>query len=349
MQYTKLGNTGLVVSKLCFGAMTFGSGSGAMTSIYKVDQEQAKKMVDRALEAGINFFDTADGYADGQSEVILGWALNSHRKDAIVATKVGFRTGQSMMQSGLSKRHIIASCEASLKRLGTDYIDLYQVHRFDPHTPLEETLEALDFLVRSGMVRYVGFSNWAAWRASKAVTMQRERRLAAFSSAQMYYSLIGRDLEHEVAPMLESEGLGLMVWSPLAGGFLSGKYTPETLQDQQNRLSGFDFIPFDKERGFALLETLREIALTRQVSVAQVSLAWLLHQKAVSSVIIGASKMTQLEDNLGAVDVSLSANELERIDALTKPEALYPQWFAERTADAMLETALNQFVGRVVD
>ena len=341
MHYTRLGNTGLVVSKLCFGAMTFGSGEGAFGSVYKVDQDAAKKMVDRALEAGINFFDTADGYAGGQSEVLLGWALNSHRKDVIVATKVGFRTGNPIMQAGLSRRHIISSCEASLKRLGTDYIDLYQVHRFDPFTGMDETLDALDFLVRSGMVRYVGFSNWTAWQAAKAVTMQRERRMTPFVSAQMYYSLLGRDLEQDVIPMLESKGLGLMVWSPLAGGFLSGKYTRETLAEKENRLSGFDFIPFDKERGFALVEHLRQIASNHESSVAQVSLAWLLHQKTVSSVIVCASKISQLEDNLGAVNIKLSSDELERLDELTRLEPTYPNWFAQRTPDAVMEKALE--------
>ena len=341
MRYTRLGDTGLVVSKLCFGAMTFGSSDGAFASVFKVDQDTAKDMVDRALEAGVNFFDTADGYAGGQSEVMLGWALNGHRKDVVIATKVGFRTGEALTQSGLSRRHIIASCEASLKRLRTDYIDVYQVHRFDPFTPVDETLEALDALVRHGMVRYVGFSNWAAWQAAKAVTVQRERKLAPFVSAQMYYSLVGRDLEHDVIPMLESEGVGLMVWSPLAGGFLSGKYTPETLADRENRLSGFDFIPFDKAKGFALLEVLREVAAHHRASVAQVSLAWLLHQRAVSSVIVGASKMAQLEDNLGAVNIALTGGELERLDALTRPESLYPQWFAHATADAALEGALR--------
>ncbi len=340
MQYTRLGNTGLIISKLCFGTMTFGQGEGAFASVYKVDQATAKQMVDKVLEAGINFFDTADGYADGQSEVMLGWALNGRRKDVVIATKVGFRTGAALNQAGLSKRHIIASCEASLKRLGTDYIDLYQVHRFDPYTPIEETLEALDFLVRTGMVRYIGFSNWTAWQAAKALTMQRERSLAAFISAQMYYSLVGRDLEQDVIPMLESEGLGLMVWSPLAGGFLSGKYTPQTLLDKENRLSGFDFIPIDKEKGFTLLSHLKDIAASHQVSVAQISLAWLLQQPVVSSIIVGASKIAQLEDNLGAVNISFSSEEMQVMKDVTAYQFLYPHWFARATADAMTEAAL---------
>ncbi len=341
MQYTRLGNTGLIVSRLCFGTMTFGQGEGAFANVYKVDQTTAKQMVDKVLETGINFFDTADGYADGQSEVMLGWALNGRRKDVVIATKVGFRTGAALNQAGLSKRHIIASCEASLKRLGTDYIDLYQVHRFDPFTPIEETLEALDFLVRAGMVRYLGFSNWTAWQAAKAVTMQRERSLAPFISAQMYYSLVGRDLEQDIIPMLESEGLGLMVWSPLAGGFLSGKYTPETLLDKENRLSGFDFIPIDKEKGFALLSNLKVIAANHQVSVAQISLAWLLQQPAVSSIIVGASKISQLEDNLGASDIILSSQEMQLVSDATAYGFLYPHWFARATADAVTQTALH--------
>jgi aryl-alcohol dehydrogenase-like predicted oxidoreductase len=342
MQYTRLGNTGLIVSRLCFGTMTFGRGEGAFANVYKVEQTTAKQMVDKVLEAGVNFFDTADGYADGQSEVMLGWALNGRRKDVVIATKVGFRTGATLNQAGLSKRHIIASCEASLKRLGTDYIDLYQVHRFDPFTPIEETLEALDFLVRAGMVRYIGYSNWTAWQAAKAVTMQRERSLAPFISAQMYYSLVGRDLEQDVIPMLESEGLGLMVWSPLAGGFLSGKYTPETLLDKENRLSGFDFIPINKDKGFALISNLKDIAEIRQVSVAQISLAWLLQQPTVSSIIVGASKMSQLEDNLGARHITLSSEEMRVVKDATAYQFLYPHWFARATADAVTEAALAQ-------
>src|SRR5215468_1406196 len=268
MQYTRLGNSGLIVSRLSFGAMTFGS-DPSIPAIYKVDQENANAMIERSLEAGVNFFDTADGYARGQSETMLGEALGSRRRDVVIATKVGFRTGAPITQAGLSRRHILASCERSLKRLDTDYIDLYIVHKEDPFTPLEETLEALNDLVRMGEVRYLGFSNWSAWKAATAVQMQKARGWAQFSSGQMYYSLVGRDVESEIVPFMRYAGLGMKVWSPLAGGFLSGKYTRENLKDSENRLAGFDFLPFDKDAGFKVVEKMRDIAERHGASVAQ--------------------------------------------------------------------------------
>jgi len=253
MLYTRLGNTGLIVSRLSFGAMTFGS-DPSVSAIYKVDHGNAKAMIERSLDAGVNFFDTADMYAGGQSEVMLGEALGPRRKGVVVATKVGFRTSELITHAGLSRLHILASCDQSLKRLNTDYIDLYIVHKEDQFTPLDETLEALNDLVRMGKVRYLGFSNWSAWKAATALQMQKARGWAQFSSGQMYYSLVGRDVEHEIAPFMRYAGLGMTVWSPLAGGFLSGKYTRENLKDSENRLAGFDFLPFDKEAGFKVVE-----------------------------------------------------------------------------------------------
>jgi aryl-alcohol dehydrogenase-like predicted oxidoreductase len=344
MQYTRLGNTGLVVSRLAFGVMTFGTGSH-MPAIYKVDEQNARTMLDRALEAGINFFDTADAYGAGTSEQMLGRLLGERRKDVVIATKVGMRSGQNLLQTGLSRRHILGSAEASLKRLGTDYIDLYIVHRFDPLTPLEETLEALDQLVRRGHVRYVGYSNWAAWQAAKAVGLQEKHGWARFTSAQMYYSLVGRDLEHEVLPFVQDAGIGTMIWSPLAGGFLSGKYTRENLKDQDNRLSGFDFLPFDKEAGFKLVEAMWPIAAEHKASVAQVALAWLLAKPGVSTVLLGASKLHQLEDNLGALDVRLRPEEVRRLDELSPHTAYYPNWFTERLRDQAVDKALGTAAG----
>ncbi len=340
MQYTRLGNSGLVVSRLAFGVMTFGTGN--MPAIYKVDDANARALVDRALEAGINFFDTADVYAAGESERMLGRVLGKRRKDVVISTKVGLRTGEALVHTGLSRRHLLASCEASLERLGTDYLDLYIVHRFDPHTPLEETLEALDQLVRAGKVRYVGYSNWTAWQAAKAVGLQERHGHARFVAAQMYYSLVGRDLEHEVLPFVQDAGIGTMVWSPLAGGFLSGKYTRENLQDAQNRLAGFDFLPFDKEAGFGLVEAMRPIAQAHRASVAQVALAWLLARPGVSTLLLGASKLHQLEDNLGALQVRLSQEEVRRLDALSPHADYYPRWFAQRVADPPVDTALRE-------
>ncbi|MGF7035963.1 aryl-alcohol dehydrogenase-like predicted oxidoreductase [Paenibacillus mucilaginosus] len=340
MKYTVLGQSGLLVSRLAFGAMTFGTGN--MPSIYKVDESGAQELVDRALDAGINFFDTADGYADGQSEEMLGRLLGSRRSETVIATKGGFRVGQGLVQAGLSRKHLFAACEASLRRLGTDYIDLYIVHKTDPHTPLEETLEALNDLVRQGKVRYIGYSNWPAWLAAQAVTIQRERRWASFINGQVYYSLIGRDIEHETVPFAVRSKVGLTVWGPLAGGFLSGKYTRENLKDEENRLSGFDFLPHDKEWGFQVLDTVRELAEGYGATPAQVSLAWLLAQPHVSSVLVGSSKLTQLEDNLRAAELQLSGADLERLNELTRPAALYPNWFSAATQDTQVEEALRR-------
>jgi aryl-alcohol dehydrogenase-like predicted oxidoreductase len=339
MQYTRLGDSGLLVSRLSFGTVTFGTG---MATVSKVDQEQAMAMIDRCLEAGINFFDTADAYSKGQSEEMLGRALGNRRHGVLISTKAGFRMGDAIAHAGLSRRHLIAAVEASLKRLGTDYIDVFHTHRTDPYTPLDETLEALDYLVRQGMVRYVGYSNWPAWMSAEAVATQRARGWARFVSAQMYYSLVARDVEHEIVPFLRSSGVGLMVWSPLSGGFLSGKYTRENLEDRENRLSGFDILPFDKERGFGLVERLREVGTNHGASPAQVAIAWLLAQPHVSTVLIGASKMHQLEDNLGAATLQLSAAETQALDELTRPVPLYPAWYAQNIGvDAAAKNALK--------
>jgi aryl-alcohol dehydrogenase-like predicted oxidoreductase len=333
MQYTRLGSTGLVISRLSLGTMTFGS-DPSMPNIYKVSQENAKAMVEKSLSAGINFFDTADGYSSGQAETMLGELLGAKRQEVVLATKVGFRTGDAITQAGLSRRHILASCDASLKRLNTDYVDLYIVHKEDPFTPLEETLGALNDLVRAGKVRYLGFSNWAAWKAASALQMQKANGWAEFTSGQMYYSLVGRDVEHDVVPFMRHAGLTMNVWSPLSGGFLSGKYTRENLKDDDNRLSGADFLPIDKESGFKVIERIREIAKAHEASVAQVALAWLLSKPVVSSIIVGASKLHQLEDNLRAVEVKLSDSEVAELDAMTAPATLYPHWFNINLVDA---------------
>jgi aryl-alcohol dehydrogenase-like predicted oxidoreductase len=340
MQYKRLGNTGLIISRLSFGAMTFGS-DPSIPAVFKVDQGNARAMVEKSLEAGINFFDTADMYANGQSEVMLGEILGERRKDVVIATKVGFRAGEPITHAGLSRRHIINSCERSLKRLNSDYIDLYIVHKEDQFTPLEETLEALDYLVRMGKVRYLGYSNWSAWKAATALQMQKAHGLAQFSSGQLYYSLVGRDVEHEVVPFMRYAGLGMTVWSPLAGGFLSGKYTRDNLKDSENRLAGFDFLPFDKEAGFKVVERMREVASRHSASVAQIAIAWLLAKPVVDSVIVGASKLHQLEDNLKAIEIKLSDAEVAELDAITAPTPLYPNWFNANLMDAKHKVALG--------
>jgi len=341
MQYSRLGNTGLIVSRLSFGAMTFGRGVGPFATVSKVDDTTAQKMIDLSIDAGINFFDTANGYTGGQSEIMLGRLLGDRRKDVVVATKVGFRMGKAMMDAGLSRANILAACDASLKRLGTDYIDLYILHRDDQFTPVEETVEALDALVRAGKVRYIGFSNWSAWKAATALQMQKDRGLAQFTSGQMHYSLTGRDVEHEIVPFMRATGVGMTVWSPLAGGFLSGKYSRDKEKHADDRLSGFDILPYDREKGYQLVDRLREMAAGRKASVAQMAIAWLLAKPVVSSIIIGASTISQLEGNLGAVNVKLSAEQVAELDKLTAPPVQYPGWFHERTVDTQHKAALE--------
>jgi aryl-alcohol dehydrogenase-like predicted oxidoreductase len=341
MQYTRLGNTGLVVSRLAFGAMTFTAGNKDLASIYKVGAALADELVGQALGAGINFFDTADAYANGESETLLGAALKSKRDQVVVATKVGFRVGASLVKSGLSRRHILWSVDASLKRLDTDWIDLYIVHREDPFTPLEETLAALDAVVRVGKVRYLGFSNWSAWKAAAALEIQKANGLAQFTHGQMHYSLLGRDVERDIIPMMQRFGLGLTVWSPLASGFLSGKYRRENLSDPDNRYSGFDILPFDKEHGFRVVEKMRAIAVEHKATVAQVAVAWLLSQEAVTSVLIGTTKRSQLEDNLKAVDVKLSEADLAELDVATALAPVYPNWFIQNLVDQPVAKALG--------
>jgi aryl-alcohol dehydrogenase-like predicted oxidoreductase len=341
VQYTLLGNTGLTVSRLGFGAMTFTAGNRDIASIYKVGAELADELVGLALDAGITFFDTADAYANGESESLLGAALKKKRDQVAIATKVGFRTGTPLIHSGLSRRHILWSVDRSLRRLGTDWIDIYIAHREDPFTPLEETLEALDAVVRQGKVRYLGFSNWSAWKVAAALEIQKSNGLAPFTHGQMYYSLLGRDVERDVIPMMRRYGLGLTVWSPLASGFLSGKYTRENLSDPNNRYSGFDILPFDKEHGFQLVELMRRIADEHQTSVAQIAIAWLLARNVVASVMLGATKQHQLADNLKAVEVRLSDAETAELDAATALTPVYPNWFIGNLIDQPMMEALD--------
>jgi aryl-alcohol dehydrogenase-like predicted oxidoreductase len=342
MLYTTLGNTGLAVSRLALGAMTFTAGNKDIGAVYKVGAALADELVGRALDAGVNLFDTADGYAGGESEALLGAALAPHRHDVVIATKVGFRTGPALTQAGLSRRHILWSIDQSLKRLGTDWIDLYIAHKEDPFTPLEETLAALDAVVRAGKVRYLGFSNWSAWKAAAALEIQRANGLAPFTHGQMHYALLGRDVERDVIPMMQRYGLGHTVWSPLSGGFLSGKYTSESLSAAGNRISGFDFFPFDKEQGFALVERMRAIAAKHEASIAQVAIAWLLAKPAVTSVLLGATKRAQLDDNLGAASLRLEAADMEALDQATVPPPVYPNWFSERLVDEPAQKALRR-------
>jgi aryl-alcohol dehydrogenase-like predicted oxidoreductase len=325
MKYRLLADTGVFVSELCLGTMTFGGRGQIWEMIGGIDQQSADAIVHRALDAGINFMDTANVYGTGESETMLGRALANRRRDVVLATKVRGRMGKDANQVGLSRLHIIEAAEASLKRLGTDYIDLYQIHRFDALTNVEDTLRALDDLVRAGKVRYIGCSNLAAWQLMKALAISREQRLERFRCTQSYYSLAGRELEREMIPLLEDQGLGLLVWSPLAGGFLSGKFTRDG-GDASARRSKFDFPPINKERAFDVLDVLKDLAPKHSASIPQVALAWILANRAVTSVIIGAKTVAQLDDNLKAIDVALSAEGKGALDEVSKLTVEYPVW-----------------------
>ena len=323
MHYRLLGNTGVYVSELCLGAMTFGT---QWEAIGTLGQKEANALVHRSIDAGVNFFDTADVYSTGDSEEILGRALTGRRQDVVIATKVRGRMGPGANDVGLSRLHIIQAAEASLKRLGTDYIDLYQIHRTDPVTDIEETLAALTDLVRAGKVRYSGCSNLPAWELMKAIGIARQRGLESFKATQSYYALVGRELEQETIPLVRDQNLGLLVWSPLAGGFLTGKFTRAGSSASNARRATFDFPPIDKERGFDIVDALQPIAEAHGVSVAQVALAWLLGKDAVTSVIIGARRMDQLVDNLASVDLQLTADEMAALDEVSRLPVAYPYW-----------------------
>ncbi len=335
MRTKTLGRTGLLVSELCLGTMTFG-GKGFWTAIGQLDQSVADGIVARALDAGINFIDTADVYSEGLSEEITGRAIvNSgrNRSDVVLATKALGAVGPGPNDRGASRGHIMDAVKASLKRLGTDYIDLYQIHGFDPLTPVEETVRALDDLVRQGHVRYVGVSNWAAWQIMKAVGIADAKGGARVASLQAYYTIAGRDLEREIAPLLQAEGVGLMVWSPLAGGLLSGKYQRDGSGPEGSRRANFDFPPVNRDRAFDAVDAMRAIAEAKGVSVAQIALAYLLKKPFVTSVIIGAKSADQLADNLGAVAVDLTAEDMARLDAVSALPAEYPGWMLERQSE----------------
>jgi aryl-alcohol dehydrogenase-like predicted oxidoreductase len=331
MKYKQLGRTGLYVSEICLGTMTFGGNAdaGMWKAIGALEQPTVNDIVGRALAAGVNFFDTADVYSFGESERRLGQAfrdLGVARKDVVIATKVYGAMGPGPNDRGASRGHIMDSVRASLDRLQTDHIDLYQIHGNDSVTPIEETLRALDDLTREGLVRYVGVSNWAAWRIAKALGASERRGYARFETLQAYYSVAGRDLERELIPMLEEERLGLMVWSPLAGGLLSGKFGPGSDAPNDARRTAFDFPPVEKDRAWACVAAMREIAQAHGASVARVALAWLLAKPAVMSVIIGAKTIDQLDDNLAATSLTLDAQEIERLDVVSALPGEYPGW-----------------------
>jgi len=337
MRYRLFGRTGLYVSELCFGAMTFG-GKGFWEVVGKTPQDEADRLVGLALDAGINFFDTADVYSEGESEKILGKALGTRRRDIVLATKVRGRVGPGPNQLGLSKRHIHESIDGSLKRLGTDWVDLYQIHGFDAVTPLDETLRALDDVVRAGKVRYVGCSNLAAWQLAKANGLAAKHGWERFESLQAYYTIAGRDLERELVPLLKDEQMGLMVWSPLAGGLLSGKFTRDGQGPAGTRRASFDFPPVNKERAFDCIDAMKKVGDAHGVSVARVALAWLLSKSHVSTLIIGAKNEEQLKDNLAVTQLELTRPEVAALDEVSALPREYPGWMLEQQGSGRAPT-----------
>jgi len=325
VEFRSLGATGLRVSVLSFGTMSFAGNQQSVVGT--TDVPEARRLIDRCLEAGVNLIDTADVYSSGESERVLGEALKGRRDQVVLATKVHGRIGEGPNDRGQSRRHIISGCEASLRRLGTDWIDLYQVHSWDGLTPLEESLAALDHLVQSGKVRYIGCSNYSAWHLMKALSVADRLHLQRYVTQQINYSLLIREAEYELVPIAISEGIGILVWSPLAGGFLSGKF-----RRGQDFAEGTRFAAqgnrgaFDIERAYDVVEAVADIAEARGVSSAQVALNWLTRRAGVSSVILGARTEEQLLDNLGAATWTLSDEEQQRLDELTVPRMLYPYW-----------------------
>jgi aryl-alcohol dehydrogenase-like predicted oxidoreductase len=336
MNYRLLGRTGVWVSELSLGTLTFG---GKEHPVYRnlgaLGQAEVDRLVGTALDAGINFVDTADVYADGESEELLGRALGQRRRDVVLTTKLLAPVGTGPNEQGLSRLHVMQALEGSLRRLRTDYVDLYLIHNHDPLTPIEETLSALDDAVRQGKVRYIGCSNLAAWQISKALGISTLRNQARFVASQIHYSLVSRDAERDLVPMAEDADVGLTVWSPLAGGFLSGKVTRDgatTGQDSRRVRAGGDFVKFDEASGFRVLDVLRTVAARHEVSPARVAIAWLLAQRAVTSVIVGARTLEQLTDNIAASGLTLTEQDLAELEEISRPPASYPNWIQEEFA-----------------
>lgn len=343
MKYNPLGNTGLVVSELCLGTMTFG-GKGIWSNMGNVQQDDAQILITRALEHGINFIDTADIYSGGVSEEIVGKSLKNlgiRRGDIVIATKMNGPVGSGPNDAGNSRGHILDGVKASLKRLQVDHIDLYQLHNIDTVTPIEESLAALDALVRQGLVRYVGVLNWSAWQMARAIGHSECLKLAKIATSQNYYTLAGRDIEREIVPLINAEKLGLLVWSPLAGGLLGGKFGRDKQGEEGSRRTTFDFPPVAMDHAYNVIEAMERIGLQKGVSVARIALAWLLHQSHVTSVIVGAKTVSQLDDSIGSTEVSLSPDEVAELDAVSKLRPEYPAWM-QRTRQVPVRQPLGK-------
>ena len=340
MKYKKFGNTGLLVSELCLGTMTFG-GRGFWTSIGELGQKSANDIISRSIEAGINFIDTANVYSEGESENILGQAMKDLKIDrdkVVIATKVRGKMGDGPNEIGLSRKHIFEQVKQSLYRLKTDFIDLYQIHGYDPMTPLEETLVALNDIVKDGYVRYIGCSNLMAWHIMKAIGISNRLNVARFESLQAYYTIAGRDLEREIVPLLNDQNIALMVWSPLAGGLLSGKFKKDKKGPEEARRSAFNFPPVNLDRAYPIIDAMEEIGKVHKVSAARVALAWLLSKKHVTSIIIGAKNVEQLNDNIEATNLAMADEELKRLDTISELPEEYPGWMINRQGTDRLNT-----------
>jgi aryl-alcohol dehydrogenase-like predicted oxidoreductase len=341
VRYSQLGRSGLIVSRLAFGAGSLGVGETLPGLRKNLGTEAANRLIGRAMDAGITLFDTSDAYVGGQSELLLGEALGTRRRDVVLTSKCGLRVGDAPTATGLSRRHILEAVDASLTRLKTDWIDVYHLHSIDPLTPLDETMRACEALVQSGKVRYLALSNWPAWMAATFLGLQRANGASPIVSMQQYYSLVGRDIETELVPFALAEGLGLLAWSPLAGGFLTGKYTREEPNPPGARRSSFLQPPVDLERGYDAVAVLNELAETHGCNAGHIALAWLLAKPAVTSVIFGISREEQLDDNLRAADVTLSAEEVARLDALTAQPDRFPGWMLKMVPDPRTRALLG--------
>ena len=352
MKFNRLGRTGLYVSELCMGTWGFSGRNYFGGAIGTLTQKDATSFIGRALEARINFIDTANVYSYGDSELMTGQALKDlgvKRSDVVLATKVFGRMAGGPNDMGASRGHIMDSVSQSLERLQTDHIDLYQIHHSDPITPLEETLRALDDLVRQGMVRYVGVSNWEAWKIMKAGGFAEHRGLTRVETNQVYYSIAGRDIEQEMVPMMQDQGIGCLVWSPLAGGYMAGKYTADgDTQPEPGRRANFDFPPIDKDKADKTVVAMREIAKKHGVSVACVGLTWVRQKPFITSTIIGVTTMAQLNDNLASVDFSLTAEEMARLDEVSADKTAYPYWMISRNNATRVPTGEPVAMGGVV-
>jgi aryl-alcohol dehydrogenase-like predicted oxidoreductase len=344
MKYAPFGRTGLFVSRISFGAMTFGEGEMAPGVRNHTDQQAADRLTGMALDAGINLFDSADTYGLGQSEIMLGKALGARRKDVLIATKAGWQFGKNRLDNGLSFRHIIMAVEDALKRLGTDWIDIFMLHRPDPRTPFEETARAFEVLVQQGKVRYTGSCNHQSWQMERFLGIQQRLGYRPMTVAQMYYSLLGRDLEQDCLEFFQDTGMGTMIWSPLAGGFLTGKYKRDAAEPDDARRTNFKMPPVDVALGYAVVEALDRMGKARDASVAQLALAWILNKEWVSTILVGASKPQQLSDNLGALEIELAPEEIAELDALTKQRARYPspRWLPDNLDPATSRAAIGK-------